>query len=241
MKKFGILAATVAFAMVFILMASPAQGDIMVASIYNAAEAEVDSPVLGSDFDQQEGNSAVEAFASVQGSLGTAGAYASADTFNIYTYALVAILPDPQVPYVCISSGSAIDTLLGVTSDTPWTLGIQTDSSSDQSSNGLTSLTGITIVWDMEDNEVYHYDMSVDGPFGSATFGSGSYNLAFLASSVAAASVEPAGDSEFAESFLGITASVAVVPVPSTFLLGHRRLGISPVAAAKKLNTILQD
>lgn len=227
MKKFSILSATVAFAMVFILMASPARGNITITSIVNVADASVESTALGSDFAHEEGDSAVEAFVSVEGNLGFAGAFASADMLNINTHALVAILPDPEGTHVGISVGSAIDAVLGVTSDTSWMLNIQTVSFSNQSSNGSTSLSGIAMVWDMTTmTEVYHYDMSVDGPFGWATFGPGRYDLVFQAASYAGASVEPTGDYGSAESSLEMTAFVSVIPAPSAFLLCTVGLGL---------------
>lgn len=208
MKKISLLAAIPIITIILTLISSPVSGNITVTTSYYIADAQLNTTFAGGG-SHQEGLVPVEASVVVAGNEGTAGAYASADLLTVSSQASVAVLPDPVLANVAVSVAISANALFGVTA-----------------TNGATNVTAIATVSDTSGYEIYNYNMSVDGYFGGATFGPGTYNLVLTGSSLAVARTEPFGSFKFVKSSVEMIGALNIIPTPTVILLGLIGVGL---------------
>lgn len=216
MRRLGMLGVILLF-----VSAPAAMADISVTSSYFIADAETFSSLFGHDVDHNEAYPPVNAQASV-GEQGK-GAVASSFSNPFIIGALSAVVSEPQQLGLAQSSSRS---LLGLTSDTPWLLDLEAAVSYDSSTNGSVGMAAKAFLFDIGGNQIYDYDLAVDGFTDSTIFGAGTYNLVLLGSSVAF-TPDSQDNFEFAFSSVELNADLSVVPLPPAVILGGLGLTFS--------------
>ncbi len=217
MTKFSVLCVAVCG-----FVAAPvAMANITLSSAYFVADAQVASNLYGPAIDHDEGIAPVSAYAAVGGQEGGAAAMAASDWLNLSAWSAV----DSAPGHIGAAVSSAGSLLMGLTSDTSWGMDIVTDYGIDFSVNGAAGVTSKVAVTDLADNLIYSYDVTVDGVADSVIIGAGSYKIAFYITTFAIIP-EVSNVQEFANSAVGLNASVVPIPAPGAALLGVIGVGM---------------
>lgn len=201
------------FLCVFYIVPS-ALGDIYATGGYFDAEAQVDLS-LGSDSEHNYGDIPVQAYAALAGDLGGAASMAEADLLNVACWSALEFLP-PILGGAGSSAGSA---LFGIYSTTPWLLNIESVFSINPSPAGLAGVTAEASLLDGDSNEIYSYNLDLDGLTDSALFAAGSYELTLFVTSYAWVQGPSDVPEYIINSTVETTATLTPVPVPSSTLL----------------------
>lgn len=215
--KFSVL-----FVAVCGFVAAPAaMADITLSSAYFVADAQVESNLYGSGLDHDEGFAPVDVYVAVGGQEGGAAAMAASDWLNLIAWSAV----DSAPGHIGAAVSSAGSVLMELTSDTSWRMDIITILDIDFSVNGSAGVASEVAVTDLANNPIYSYDVTVDGLADSVVIGPGSYNVAFYITTFGIIP-EVSNIQEFANSSVGLSASVVPIPEPSTALLGFIGVGM---------------
>jgi hypothetical protein len=207
-------------AVLLLSAAKPAAATIVITDDYYVTSAYAFSSLYGTDSDQQEGQAPVSASANIQGALANSAAWANSEMLAVASGAAATVIQPPDGPILSISLGTAANAMFTLKSDTAWTLGVEASSSTYQFGNANTQAAAAARVFDAQNNQLYLYDLSVDGTGGSYDFVAGDYKLLLLAASTAVAGTCPDGlETAGAESTVELTVDLIPVPEPATIAL----------------------